>query len=200
MKPNLRRFRDAKTHLKAKSDLMGYLTDEMGGLVSEIENAFRDISFADNFNGRIVEVDVTALSETLIENRLGKIPTGYLQLDGDFPVIKGNTWNKDWLTFTSTSYLYTVNGVTLSVSTGSDEFQPATWSGFKNGQAVIVEGNTLPSPLVSGTTYWVRDVSRIGFKLSAEKNGAVINLTTGGGIPEGFSFRPTGTAKILLLG
>ena len=119
MKPNLRRFRDAKTHLKAKSDLMGYLTDEMGGLVSEIENAFRDISFADNFNGRIVEVDVTALSETLIENRLGKIPTGYLQLDGDFALIKGNTWNKDWLTFTSTSYLYTVNGVTLSVSTGS---------------------------------------------------------------------------------
>lgn len=199
-KPILRRYKGAKFHSMEKSELIKFLESDFGSIVSNIDDAFRSIKFEDNFLGKVIEVDVTALSETRVDNPLGKIPSGYLQLDGDFPVIKGNTWTKDALTFTSTSFLYTVNGVTLTVNTGSDQFEPATFSGFKNGQAVIFEGNVPPNPLVSGTTYWVRDVSRVGFKLSAEKNGAVINLTTGGGIPEGFSFRPTGTAKILLLG
>lgn len=53
---------------------------------------------------------------------------------------------------------------------------------FANGHEVRVHnlGGALPSPLVAGTSYFVRDLSGSTFKLAATSGGAVIDITTNG--------------------
>lgn len=55
--------------------------------------------------------------------------------------------------------------------------------GFDTDDAVVVraeEGGSLPSPLVTGTTYYAIRESDSTFKLSATQGGSAINLTTDG--------------------
>jgi hypothetical protein len=45
-------------------------------------------------------------------------------------------------------------------------------------QVAVSGGGTLPAPLVTGTTYYVRDVATDTFKLSTTIDGAAIDITT----------------------
>lgn len=53
--------------------------------------------------------------------------------------------------------------------------------GYSSTQTVVFYGDTVPSPLVQGTVYYVRDVTTDTFKVAATSGGTAINLTTAGG-------------------
>ena len=69
-----------------------------------------------------------------------------------------------------------------SVDTGT-EVITSTSHGFSNADAVVfsakVSPSALPSGLVEGTTYYVRDVTTHTFAVAATSGGAVINLGSG---------------------
>lgn len=57
-----------------------------------------------------------------------------------------------------------------------------TAHGFQDGEAVVfsVTTGTLPAIIVAGTTYYVRDATANGFKVSATLGGTALNIATGG--------------------
>lgn len=53
--------------------------------------------------------------------------------------------------------------------------------GYASWQSVVFYGDTVPSPLVEGTVYYVRDVTADTFKVAATNGGSPIDITTAGG-------------------
>ena len=61
----------------------------------------------------------------------------------------------------------------LTILTGYTRF-------FDNDPVTVGTTDTPPAPLVSGTTYYVRDSADTTFKLAATAGGVAINITDGG--------------------
>jgi hypothetical protein len=74
---------------------------------------------------------------------------------------------------------------------------------LSDGDRVKFSGTAVPSPLVAGTWYYVRDRNPSQFKLAATAGGAVIDLTTDGTAPkvssefgaEGFNVKSSYTSE-----
>lgn len=49
--------------------------------------------------------------------------------------------------------------------------------GYSNTDTIVFYGGTVPSPLVEGTIYFVRDAATDSFKVAATSGGAAIDLT-----------------------
>lgn len=200
-RPNVKRFKNQKLGPNDKSQLFDYLENEVGQIVSELGGAFeRGISFQDNFAGKIVNVDLTAGTELVFSNPLGKIPSGWLVISGSVPmIVEGSVWNKDQLSFNSMCFRTAEIGTDISVSTGSDylQFTPDRFPVFTKGMKIKVTGGDVPGGLSSGSSYWINDESLLALFLSSERNGKTINLTTSGsGI---VTVAATGSVKILLM-
>lgn len=200
-RPNVKRFKNQKLGPNDKSQLFDYLENEVGQIVSELGGAFeRGISFQDNFAGKIVNVDITAGTELVFTNPLGKIPSGWLVIGGSVPmIVEGSVWSKDQLSFNSMCFRAAEIGTDLSVSTGSDymQFTPDRFPVFTKGMKVKISGSDVPGGLSSGSSYWINDESLLALFLSSERNGKTINLTTSGsGI---VTVAATGSVKILLM-
>lgn len=71
--------------------------------------------------------------------------------------------------------VYTVDPTTdyLTVISGQTRF-------FDTDEVVVGTSDTPPAPLVSGTSYFVRDSSDTTFKLALTSGGVAINITDGG--------------------
>jgi hypothetical protein len=71
--------------------------------------------------------------------------------------------------------LYTVDPSTdiLTVITGQTRF-------FDTDQVTLGTSDTMPTPLVAGTTYYVRDSTETTFKLALTSGGVAINITDEG--------------------
>lgn len=52
--------------------------------------------------------------------------------------------------------------------------------GYSNTDTIVFYGGTVPSPLVEGTIYFVRDATTDTFKVAATSGGAAIDLTGAG--------------------
>jgi hypothetical protein len=52
--------------------------------------------------------------------------------------------------------------------------------GFSDTNTIVFYGGTVPSPLVEGTVYYVRDATTDTFKVAATAGGAAIDLTGAG--------------------
>jgi hypothetical protein len=90
-----------------------------------------------------------------------------------------------------------LNGINTTTDVISTEYVPLT-SQLADGVAVTCRVRTnvdtpgsLPSPLVQGTIYYVRDYTNYTFKLAATPGGAAINLTSTGSAAESYYSRPT---------
>lgn len=84
----------------------------------------------------------------------------------------------------SSTFLYpstSVISLTFSANSGTDALT-ITGHLLVSDASVRVSnsGGVLPSPLVAGTTYFVRDITTNTFKLAATLGGSAINLTTNG--------------------
>ena len=66
-----------------------------------------------------------------------------------------------------------------TADTGTDKITLAA-HGYSVRDVVQFGGTAVPSPLVAGTSYYVRDVATNDFKVAADVDGAAINLTTTG--------------------
>ena len=53
--------------------------------------------------------------------------------------------------------------------------------GYSDAQTVVFYADTVPSPLVEGTVYYVRDATTDTFKVAASSGGSAIDLSTQGG-------------------
>lgn len=92
-------------------------------------------------------------------------------------------WVGIWNTALSQFNGYSPNGGNpkeFQASASADTFSVPS-HGYSNAQTVVFYGDTVPSPLVEGTVYYVRDVSTDTFKVAATSGGAVIDITTAGG-------------------
>lgn len=208
-KPNLKRYRAGRAHLRDKDQLIEFLRDEIGNIVGEIDDAFKGLTFGDNFAGKIIEIPIEGLRDTRIANPLGKEPSGWIVLRSNVPgIIEGLEFDKDWLTFKSTWGMDLVIGTNASFNPGNEEIQingggATYYPNFITGMQVIFRnsgGGTIPGGLAFGTPYWVKAEGGglpPNFTLSAEKNGPRVNITSAGsGI---IRIAAYGTVKILLL-
>jgi hypothetical protein len=98
---------------------------------------------------------------------------------------------------TTTSLAATAGGAAIDITTAGSGvvLYQLFGHGYSDAQAVtLTTSGTLPSPLATATTYYMRDVSTnvFFFKLAATVGGAAINLTTAGSGTQ--SIVPTGTA------
>jgi hypothetical protein len=83
-----------------------------------------------------------------------------------------------------------VNGALLSISSANPAFVHTVGSGLPEGAPIVITtGGVLPSPLVSGNTYYVRSPVLTGFTLSSTPTGALIN--TSGSTQSGTHFMTT---------
>lgn len=211
-KPSLKRYRAGRAHMRDKDQLIDFLRDEIGNIVGEIDDAFKGITFEDNFAGKIIEIPIEGLRETRIANPFGKTPSGWIVLRSNVPdIIEGNQFDQDWLTFVSHFGLFvetTVGFGALSVNTGADDLEigvgnNAFYPLFREGMQCILRNDlgtsTAPGGLSFDVPYWVRPgtTSLSAFSLSLEKNGPIINLTSIGSGE--FKIAAYGTVKILLL-
>lgn len=102
-RPNLRRFKSATTALLDKDGLFKFLQEEIGTMISEIDDAFKALTFKDNFAGKTIEIPIVISTTTTVANPLGLTPSGFLVLRGKVPgIIEGAVFNKDQVSFTST--------------------------------------------------------------------------------------------------
>jgi hypothetical protein len=98
---------------------------------------------------------------------------------------------------TTTSLAATAGGAAIDITTAGSGvvLYQLFGHGYSDAQAVtLTTSGTLPAPLATATTYYMRDVSTnvYFFKLAASAGGAAINLTTVGTGTQ--SIVPTGTA------
>lgn len=200
-KPNVKRFKNQKIGPNGKVELNDYLGNEINQVVSEFDDALtRGLSFADNFAGKIVTLDLTAGTEKVFLNPLGKIPSGWLVLSGSVPmIVEGSVWTKDQLSFNSMCFRLGEFGVDLTTNTGSDflSFTTDRFPVFTKGMKVKITGNSLPGGLTDGNTYYQNTENTSVLYLSNEKNGKTINLTSSGA--DVALIAATGSVRILLL-
>lgn len=64
------------------------------------------------------------------------------------------------------------------MSVASSDVVYCAGHGYSDTQKVVFYQGTPPSPLVEGTTYFVRDAATDSFKVAATSGGAAIDLTT----------------------
>ena len=67
----------------------------------------------------------------------------------------------------------------VTASTSTDRIT-LTAHGMTAGNVGVLGGTTVPSPLIAGVPYYLRDVTANDFKLALLKNGTAIDLTTTG--------------------
>ena len=203
-KPNLRRYKATKTSVNAADGMLAFLRSEFPAMIDSIEEAFGSLRFDENFAGKVVEVALSAFTQTSIPNPLGVVPSGFVVLDNPIPgLVKGSQWDRDFLTFNSSAGRIGVIGTSVTVDTANDTltFNDAS-PHFFIGQQVQVRSLTgaIPGGLTSGKKYWVKGVSGTGnvtFTLSELQNGPRVNITSAGsGTLEVSTFA---TMKILLL-
>lgn len=88
-----RTFREAKNNLE---DVVRYLSVDLLGVLRELTNGLRKLSFNDNFNSFTVDVVIPATSEVAVRNELGEIPEGKLIIKTDnIDVIDSTTTEND---------------------------------------------------------------------------------------------------------
>ena len=203
-RPNVKRYKNQKVSPGDKDQLFDYLGNELNTIVSEFDDSLkRALTFEDNFAGKVVTFDLTAGEEVSIPNQLGKIPSGFIVLDGSVPsIVKGTVWNRTTLSFNSTHYVKADSAGNLTIDTVADvlAFSEPVFQNFTPGMAVslnLVSG-VMPTGIVDGQKYYVIESSSYyGFSLSSEPNGRILNITTTG--PALLRIAATGTVKILLL-
>jgi len=207
-KPSLKRFRAGKAHMRDKDQLIDFLRDEIGNMVGEIDDAFKGITFEDNFAGKIIEIPIEGLRDTRVANPLGKEPSGWIVLRSNVPsIIEGLEFDKDWLTFKSMHGMWLTASVNCGFNSATDQIHinGGAWAylpEFRTGMQVIFRslGGTIPGGLAYNTPYWVKaegGSNPNNFTLSLEKNGPTVNITSAGS--GNFTIAAYGTVKILLL-
>jgi hypothetical protein len=87
----------------------------------------------------------------------------------------------EWMEGASVSFkTLSVNTVPASWNTTTNEIT-STSHGFVHNQPVrITTSGTLPTPIASGTTYYIQYVDQNKFKLSTTQNGPEVDITLGG--------------------
>ena len=99
-----------------------------------------------------------------------------------FTVGAGHTVRWIGLWASSTFRGYSPNGgspkeFTVTIST---DVVTSLAHGFSDTNTIVFYGGTVPSPLVEGTVYYVRDATTDTFKVAATSGGAAIDLTGAG--------------------
>jgi len=99
-----------------------------------------------------------------------------------FTVGAGHTVRWIGLWASSTFRGYSPNGgspkeFTVTIST---DVVTSLSHGFSDTNTIVFYGGTVPSPLVEGTVYYVRDATADTFKVAATSGGAAIDLTGAG--------------------
>jgi hypothetical protein len=99
-----------------------------------------------------------------------------------FTVGAGHTVRWIGLWVSSTFRGYSPNGgspqeFTVAIAT---DVVTALAHGFSDTNTIVFYGGTVPSPLVEGTVYYVRDATTDTFKVAATAGGAAIDLTGAG--------------------
>jgi len=115
-----------------------------------------------------------------------------------FPTIPFATGNSQKAVYfaRNPNTLYTTSTTISVASPGKVSF---TAHPFQNNDTVMFSFGTLPTGLVLGTTYFVRNPTANDFELSAAKNGASINTTGSGGTANiGLAFAETAIAGCVL--
>lgn len=84
--------------------------------------------------------------------------------------------SKDGQTLTS----FSVVGASVTVDPATDIFTLTAHGFAANHQVVFTSTGTLPTPLVAGTIYFVRDVTANTFKVAATSGGVAIDITSAG--------------------
>jgi hypothetical protein len=86
---------------------------DLKGLIRDLSNGLRHLSFGDNFQSFEQVVEITATTELQIVNKLTKIPKKYIVVSqtGNGLLTKGTTdWSEDFL------YIYNNGAVTVTAT------------------------------------------------------------------------------------
>ena len=205
-KPIFKSFRDARATFKDSNQLFDFLSKEMGSLVTELDRAFKELTFGENFGAKVLDVVIEGGRETVINNPFDKTPSGFIVIRGTVPwIIEGSRWDREKISFNSTYFREITVGSSIVFNAGNEEIQiqEPYLPSFEIGQQVIFRnsaGGTIPGGLSFGQPYWIKAKGGgfpPNFTLSAEKNGSTVNLTSSGSGT--FRIAAYGSVKILLL-
>ena len=161
-------FEAVRSYLLADTAIAAAFADRIGPAPAPEGGASPYVTFQEISNPR----DYTHNGQvTLVRPRF--------QFDTWAETLAGAVYGSMIVRFRLSGFRGNVTGTTTFTSTTGDVL---TWAGLTpiNGGIVRVSGASLPTGLVAGTDYHVRDMSGQTCKLAATAGGAAIDLTTAG--------------------